>query len=250
MVIVIKMFFTFFIVIGMLMKRMLFLFSILLFCPTARVFSISNTQAKVLTVATGVASFGLIKVCSKNTLLSTLAGGGGLLAGFFFWNFFTPENRLKRAKSKINKIEGNPIASKAFEDESGLLDALEECYVTSDLPLITGYNGLSQLLAESVDAVELVIAAKEEAPSFEFSEHCDICLARLKEIKKNIIDAVKAIRKNEKYLKQLEIHKKEQAHKEQLAVQQSMANAQWHSANAQWKKASDPATQNVNMFHH
>lgn len=160
--------------------------------------------------------------------------GGGLVAGKYFFDQFTPDGRMKRAEHDLYQINLYPLAKK-FHDKDQLFSALEDAYVTHHWPLVNAFNDLASYIALSKKAEGLAIAAKQEDASF-FERAMNV-RHQIDFLSSAMRTSLKSIRANEEYLKQLEQFKSDLYHKEQIAVQKSMAFAALSNAEAQHKIA-------------
>ncbi len=149
----------------------------------------------------------------------------------------TPAGRIKRANILLNDIARHTLARTCFNSDKLFFDAVQDVYLTDDLPLISAYNHLIALLPSIHYALCLVNKASAEVgKDVLLQEECDASLSRANMLFKNISDAIKRIREHKDYLSQLTIYKESLMQQQQTIAQQQMANA--HQDIAQAKQSS------------
>ncbi len=111
---------------------------------------------------------------------------------------------------------------------------MQDVYLTDDLPLISAYNHLINLVPMMHYTLSLINKASAEVGrDVLLQEECDASLSRANILFKNISDALKRIRDHKDYLPQLSIYKESLAQEKQTIAQQQMAHAQHDMAQAQ-----------------
>jgi hypothetical protein len=167
----------------------------------------------------------------------------GILAGascvitavaYHFLHTATPAGRIKRANILLDDIARHTLARVAFDDEIVFFDAVQDMYLTEDLPLISAYNHLINLVPAMHYTLSLINKASAEVrKDVLLQEECDASLSRANLLFDNISDAIKRIRNHKDYLSQLSIYKENLAQEKQTLAQQQMAHAQYSIAHAQ-----------------
>lgn len=149
----------------------------------------------------------------------------------------TPAGRIKRANILLNDIARHTLARTHFDNDKTFFDAIQDVYLTDDLPLISAYNHLLYLVPTIHYALCLVNKASAEVgKDVLLQEECDASLSRANVLFGNISDAIKRIRDHKDYLSQLSIYKESLAQEQQTIAQQQMANA--HQQVAEAKQSS------------
>ena len=160
-------------------------------------------------------------------------------ATYHFLHQVTPAGRIKRANLLLNDIARHTLARVSFEDESSFFDAVQDMYLTDDLPLISAYNHLINLVPTMHYTLSLINTASAEVGRNVFlQEECDASLSRANMLFKNISDAIKRIREHKNYLSQLSIYKENIIQEKQTVAQQQMAHAQYNIAQSQQSSTS------------
>jgi hypothetical protein len=146
----------------------------------------------------------------------------------------TPAGRIKRANVLLDEIARHTLARVAFDEESLFFDAVQDMYLTEDLPLISAYNHLISLVPTMHYTLSLINKASAEVgKDVLLQEECDASLSRADMLFKNISDAIKRIRDHKNYLSQLSIYKESLMQEKQTIAQQQMAYAQYNIAQSQ-----------------
>jgi hypothetical protein len=146
----------------------------------------------------------------------------------------TPMGRLKRAHVLLNEISRHTLARIAFDNDRVFFDAVQDIYLTDDLPLISAYNHLLALIPTVHYALSLINkASAETGKDVLLQEECDASLSRANKLFRNIADAVKRIREHKDYLSQLTLYKENLVQEKQTIAQEQMALAQIQMAHAQ-----------------
>jgi hypothetical protein len=155
-------------------------------------------------------------------------------ATYHFLHKATPAGRIKRANMLLDEISRHTLARVAFDDESAFFDAVQDMYLTDDLPLISAYNHLISLVPMMHYTLSLINKASAEVgKDVLLQEECDASLSCADMLFKNISDAIKRIRDHKNYLSQLSIYKESLMQEKQTLAQQQMAHAQYNIAQAQ-----------------
>lgn len=146
----------------------------------------------------------------------------------------TPEGRLKRATTLLNKISRHTLARTTFTNDAIFFDAVQDIYLTDDLPLISAYTHLISLVPIIHSASHLINKASAQAgKNVLLKKQCTMLSTRTNKLFKNISDAIKRIRAHDAYLSQLTIYKENLLQEKQTIAQEQMALAQLQSAHAQ-----------------
>ena len=186
--------------------------------------AIQLETARWVSIATSVTSFIFLGRDGGFTFAGLGALGlGGTIYGVLYQ--FTPEGRLGRAKGMMAQVSSNPIVMSSFKREEDVINAVQECYITEDLWLVSAYNNLTRLLEQARSAIELLQAAKEESRDALLVGQCDELCASARTAIKNIMHVVKIIRNNNEYIEQLKLHKKVVAQEKRLEVERRKASA-------------------------
>jgi hypothetical protein len=112
-------------------------------------------------------------------------------------------------------------------------------YLTDDLPLISAYNHLINLVSTMHYTLSLInTASAEVGKDVLLQEECDASLSRANTLFSNVSSAIKRIRSHKDYLSQLSIYKESLAQEKQTIAQQQMAHAHYNMAQAQQSSAS------------
>jgi hypothetical protein len=165
-----------------------------------------------------------------------LAGASGIvtLGSYYVLHRSTPIGRLKRANSLLNQISRHTLARTSFDSDRLFFDAVQDVYLTDDLPLISAYNHLLALVPNLHYALGLINKASAEVgKDVLVQEECDASLSRANKLFKNVADAIKRIREHKDYLSQLTIYKESLLQEKQTIAQEQMALAQLQMAHAQ-----------------
>ncbi|HLJ30890.1 MAG TPA: hypothetical protein VKU36_00500 [Candidatus Babeliales bacterium] len=145
----------------------------------------------------------------------------------------TPLGRIKRANILLNDLSRHTLARTCFHSDKAFYDAVQDVYLTDDLPLISAYNHLISLLPTSHYALSLINKASAEVyKDVLLQEECDASRSRANTLFKNISDAIKRIREHKDYLSQLALYKESLAQQQQTIAQQQMASAHQEIAQA------------------
>jgi hypothetical protein len=146
----------------------------------------------------------------------------------------TPIGRIKRANALLNEVSRHTLARTTFESDKLFFDVVQDVYLTDDLPLISAYNHLIDLIPNMHYALSLINKASAQVGrDVLLQEECDASLSRANKLFRNIGDAIKRIREHKDYLSQLTIYKESLAQEKQTIAQEQMALAQLQMAHAQ-----------------
>lgn len=149
----------------------------------------------------------------------------------------TPSGRIKRANALLDDLARHTLVRTCFDNELPFFDAVQDVYLTDDLPLISAYNHLIALVPVVHHALYLINKASAEVgKDVLLQEECDASLSRANMLFKNISDAIKRIREHKDYLPQLTIYKDSFVHQQQTIAQQQMAQTQQSSLRLKWFK--------------
>ena len=158
----------------------------------------------------------------------------GTAAAYHMLHKITPAGRIKRANILLNDIARHTLARVSFDNEKLFFDAVQDVYLTDDLPLISAYNHLINLVPTVHYTLSLINKASAEVGrDVLLQEECDASLSYANTLFKNISDALKMIRDHKDYLPQLALYKESLAREKQTIAQQQMAHAQQDMAHAQ-----------------
>jgi hypothetical protein len=167
---------------------------------------------------------------------AVLAGASGMITfgAYYLLHRSTPIGRIKRANTLLNEISRHTLARTTFDNDRLFFDAVQDVYLTDDLPLISAYNHLLVLIPNVHYALGLINKASAEVgKDVLLQEECDASRSRGNKLFRNIADAVKRIREHKDYLSQLTIYKEGLTQEKQTIAQEQMALAQLQMAHAQ-----------------
>jgi hypothetical protein len=198
--------------------------------------STANLGAAAVGAACAAGSYKII-TDAPNKIPTIVLGGVSFLATAFTYCMLhrsTPRGRIKRANILLNDIARHTLARTCYENEHIFFDAVQDVYLTDDLPLISAYNHLIDLIPTVHYAFGLINKASAEVrKDVLLQEECDASLSRANILFSNISQAVKRIRGHKDYLSQLSIYKENLLQEQQTIAQLQMANAQQQTAQAQ-----------------
>ena len=159
-------------------------------------------------------------------------------ATYHYLHKITPQGRLKRANALFNTVDNHKLAKNSYFDDGLFFDAVSDVYLTDDLPLISAYNTLIDLVPVVQVGFELINKALLEiGDDVELKKEHDAALLRGNNLFKNISSALKRIREHKDYLSQLRIYKEFLVNEKQAVAQEQMADAQVQMAHAQQSSA-------------
>ena len=120
----------------------------------------------------------------------------------------TPQGRLAQANKLINQLASHKLIQYSFSSDNAFFTAVHDVYLIHDLPLISAYNHLIQLLPMVNSTSFLIHKALSDSKSNKIlREKCRCALLRTKRIFNNISHAIRRIREHKDYLAQLRIYK-------------------------------------------
>ncbi len=181
-------------------------------------------------------SYAIIKEMPGTVHPLVLAGVSCVITAgsYYMLHRSTPTGRIKRANVLLNELARHTLTRTTFDSDRAFFDAVQDVYLTDDLPLISAYNHLIDLVPTVHYAFSLINKASAEVgKDVLLQEECDSSLYRANKYFKNISDAIKRIRDHKDYLPQLNIYKESLLHEKQTIAQEQIALAQLQMANAQ-----------------
>lgn len=171
-----------------------------------------------------------------NTIHPGVIGGAGCVITFMAYHILhksTPAGRIKRANIMLNDIARHTLARSCFTHDQDFFDAVQDVYLTDDLPLISAYHHLLDLIPTMHYTLCLINKASAQVGrDVMLQEECDASLSRANMLFANISNAIKRIRDHKDYLSQLSIYKESLIQEQQTIAQQQLANAQQQVADA------------------
>ena len=225
------------------MKKKLFIKTSFLMCVITTHVSIQpiyNSTAQYGTALTAFlcagSSYKIIREFPGAIHPAVLAGISGLttVGAYYLLHRSTPIGRIKRANALLNEISRHTLARTTFDSDRLFFDAVQDVYLTDDLPLMSAYNHLLVLVPNVHYALGLINKASAEVcKDVLLQEECDASLSRANKLFKNIADAIKRIREHKDYLSQLTLYKESLTQEKQTIAQEQMALAQLQMAHAQ-----------------
>jgi len=171
---------------------------------------------------------------------AALAGIGSVITGIVYYGLqqSTPAGRIKRANLLLTDLSRHTFARTHFDNDQAFFDAVQDVYLTYDLPLISAYNHLIDLIPTVHYAFGLINKASAEVrKDVLLQEECDASLSCANKLFKNISDAIKRIREHKDYLSQLSIYKESLLQEQQTIAQQQIASAHQEVAHAKQNSA-------------
>ena len=169
-----------------------------------------------------------------------IIGGAGCLITLMTYHILhksTPAGRIKRANALLNDVYRHTLAKTCFITDQAFFDTVQDVYLTDDLPLISAYNHLIDLVPTMHYILCLINKASAEVcKDVLLQEECDASLSRANMLFTNISNAIKRIREHKDYLSQLSIYKESLMQEQQTIAQQQLANA--HQQVAEAKQSS------------
>jgi hypothetical protein len=180
----------------------------------------------------------LIETRGVNPFVLGTPGAIITFATYHYLHKITPQGRLKRANALFNTVDNHKLAKNSYFDDGLFFDAVSDVYLTDDLPLISAYNTLIDLVPVVQVGFELINKALLEiGDDVELKKEYDAALLRGNNLFKNISSALKRIREHKDYLSQLRIYKEFLVNEKQAVAQEQMADAQVQMAHAQQSSA-------------
>jgi hypothetical protein len=209
--------------------------------------STANTATVLVAVACAGGSYKIMQEFPGTIHPLSFVGASSVITGisYYLLHRSTPLGRIKRANALLNELCRHSLVRITFDSEKSFFDAVQDVYLTDDLPLISAYNHLIALVPTVHYAFSLINKASAEVGrDVLLQEECDASSSHAHKFFKNISDAIKRIRDHKDYLSQLAIYKESLAQdkqtiaQEQLALAQlQMAQAQQSNTNLKWFKA-------------
>jgi hypothetical protein len=215
-------------------------FLLLLLITQSSLYAIQESTANTVTaliaaVCTG-GSYKIMQELPGKIHPLSLVGASSLITAvsYYVLHRSTPLGRIKRANGLLNELCRHTLVRVTFDSEKSFFDAVQDVYLTDDLPLISAYNHLIALVPTVHYAFSLINKASAEVGrDVLLQEECDASSSRAHKFFKNISDAIKRIREHKDYLSQLAIYKESLAQDKQTIAQEQLALAQLQMAQAQ-----------------
>jgi len=221
-------------------QKTILLVSFTLSSPTSAIQeSTANGGAAAMAVLCATASYKITQKFKQTSPAVTIGAAAFVTAvTYYMLHRETPVGRLKRADALLNDVARHTLVRITFESEHAFFDTVQDVYLTDDLPLISAYNHLINLVPVVHYALSLINKASAEViKNVLLQEECDASLSRANAFFKNIADAIKRIRAHKDYLPQLTIYKENLLNQKQTIAQEQMALAQLQIAQAQQSNA-------------
>src|SRR5579872_853797 len=129
------------------MKKIILLI-VLIFSNTS--YPIQRSTADICTaVIAATCASGSLKIWSETHKIhpAILVGVSCVItAAMYHWlHQSTPAGRIKRANILLDDVARHTLARVSFDDEESFFDAVQDMYLTDDLPLMSAYNHLINL---------------------------------------------------------------------------------------------------------
>jgi hypothetical protein len=222
-----------------------FFIIICLIINTHSSYSIQVKTVHALTVFTGVTtlvtSFALCKIgkiTSYPFITSSLLSAGVTGISYYLLYQQTPEGRLEKSRSIIERISRSSIASENFKNQSMLFDTLQSIYINDELWLMVAFNDIVLMHKDMENAFELLVKVRKEAlENYIILQQCDLLHKRALEIYHNIKNTLKVIKNSQEYKEQLKLYQKMIFAEKKLRMQQEITWAEKRKARAQEKMA-------------
>lgn len=199
----------------------------------------ANMGTGALAVVSAAGSYQVWLATNKQIHPAFFGVTSAVFVSFMYYHLhsITPQGRLKRATKLLDELSRHKLVKNSFDTEILFFDTVHDVYLTDDLPLISAYNHLIQLLPTVHYALGLISKASAQVGKDSLlQEECDSVSSRAKELFANMSDAIKMVREHKDYLAQLQIYKEFLANEKQAFAQQQMADA--HVQIAQTQKSS------------
>jgi hypothetical protein len=183
--------------------------------------------ALIASVCTGC-SYKIAHELPENIHPFALVGMSSLITAITYYSLHqsTPAGRIKRANILLDNLARHTFARIHFDSEQAFFDAVQDVYLTDDLPLISAYNHLIDLIPMIHYAFGLINKASAQGRKDTLlQKECNASLSCAKKLFKNVSDAIKRIRGHKDYLSQLTIYKESLLQEQQTITQQQVANA-------------------------
>jgi len=213
------------------------LFLLFVFITQSSLQAIQESTANVGTVVIASlcagGSYKIMQEFSDKIYPISLVGISSVITvlSYYLLHRSTPLGRIKRANALLNELCRHTLVRVTFDSDKSFFDAVQDVYLTDDLPLISAYNHLIALVPTVHYAFSLINKASAEVgKNVLLQEECDASSSRAHKFFKNIADAIKRIRGHKDYLSQLAIYKESFAQDKQTIAQEQMALAQLQMA--------------------
>ncbi len=214
---------------------------------TFNAIAIQLKTAQMISGAIGIGALGTSTVAWRTTHPAIFAALSGLLSGVSYYYLYqiTPDGRLQRVSGLINQLNKNTLATIHFYSKDKFFDAVYDIYIDQDLPLISAYCEVLNLLPLALLANQLIKTTQTEVRQNDgLAKICNSFQLHVKQLIKNITRSLKYIRNNQDYLPQLKIYKQFfaaekacNAQEQLVASYQQLAFAQKSSTILQWLRA-------------
>jgi hypothetical protein len=232
-----------FITTGFLMIRNIYIKSFFLLAVCVTPFftqAIQNRTADIGTVAVAAlcagGSYKIMQDFPRKIHPAACVGISAVMTAITYYTLHrsTPAGRLKRANHLLHELARHTLTKNTYDNDRSFFDAVQDVYLTDDLPLISAYNHLLTLIPTMHYALSLINKASAEVgKDVLLQEECDASLSRANRFFRNISDGIKRIRAHKDYLPQLNIYKESLLHEKQTIAQEQIALAQLQMAQAQ-----------------
>lgn len=202
--------------------------------------AIQRSTADIMTAAAGmmslVFSYKVWTACDKKIYLHVLCAANVFFVSGIYYCLYTmtPQGRLNKVKQLLEEISENTLIKYPFDTEEAFFSAVYDIYLTNDLPLISAYSNLVELLPKINHVFGIISKISADiCQNPLLQEECAIVDAQSEEIFTHISEAIKRIREHKDYLTQLKIYKEFIASEQQFFVQQQIAHSHAHIAQSQ-----------------
>lgn len=160
-------------------------------------------------------------------------------AVYYYVHTFTPEGKLSKANYLLDELCRYKLVKNSFDTDKKFFDTVYDIYLIDDLPLISAYNQLVELLPLSHSATSFISQASAEVgKNVILQEECDVALSMSKMLFSNIASALKKIREHKDYLEQLKLYKEFLSSDKQAQMQEQMLQVHYDLAHSQSQIAS------------
>ncbi len=179
----------------------------------------------VTSAATGIGA-GLVAAnnkCSDFTIAAVIGG----VAGATNWvmnallNKFTPSGRYARAISVLYQAGAEGLFDQEMTHQSHFINAIQCRYFDSNWPLVRGYHYCSRISKDLRQAIDLVIAAKNETHKIALRTQCDKLKQELHKHFYLVQNQLRWITSHPEYARQYKMYQLDQ----QIAIQQAQLDA-------------------------
>jgi hypothetical protein len=153
---------------------------------------------------------------------------------YYYLHTFTPEGKLKKAHTLLDELRRHKLVKNRFDIDKKFFDTVYDIYLMDDLPLISAYNHLIELLPISHAATGFINQASAEVgKNVALQEECDVALSMSKQFFNNLANALKKIREHKDYLEQLKLYKEFLSSEKQAQMQEQMLQVNYDLAHSQ-----------------